>query len=49
MLGVIMNAAAIVVGEKADTLHDGIKLAEKSLDSGAALKKLELLIEASRS
>ena len=42
-------AAAIVVGEKADTLHDGIKLAEKSLDSGAALKKLELLIEASRS
>jgi len=42
-------AAAIVVGEKAENLHDGIKLAEQSIDSGSAMRKLELLIEASRS
>jgi len=42
-------AAAIVVGEKADDISAGLKLAEQSLASGAALKKLELLIEASQS
>ncbi|MFA6713974.1 MAG: anthranilate phosphoribosyltransferase [Victivallaceae bacterium] len=47
---VLMNAAAaIVAGEKADSLEDGIKLAEQSIDSGAAMEKLNLLIEASNS
>lgn len=47
---VVLNAAAaIVVGEKADTLEEGLKIAEQSIDSGAAMKKLNLLIEASRS
>jgi len=41
-------AAAIIVGEKADNMEAGVKLAEQSLDSGAALHKLELLIEASK-
>ncbi|MFA7230855.1 MAG: anthranilate phosphoribosyltransferase [Victivallaceae bacterium] len=45
---VLLNAAAaIVVGEKADTMQDGLKLATQSIDSGAALEKLEKLIEAS--
>ena len=47
---VILNAAAaIVAGEKVDTLEEGIKLAEKSIDSGAALDKMNKLIEASNS
>ncbi|MDD4736198.1 MAG: anthranilate phosphoribosyltransferase [Kiritimatiellae bacterium] len=46
---VLLNAAAaIVVGEKADRLEDGLKLAEESLDSGAALAKLNDLMEATR-
>ena len=40
-------AAAIVAGGKADRLADGIKVAEESIDSGSALKKLELLRKAS--
>jgi anthranilate phosphoribosyltransferase len=45
---VLLNAAAgIVVGEKADTLEDGLKLAAASIDSGAAAEKLRLMIEAS--
>ena len=45
---VLLNAAAaIVAGEKADDLAEGIKLAERSIDSGAALAKLNTLIEES--
>ncbi len=40
-------AAAIVAGCKAETMAEGLKLAEKSIDSGAALDKLEIMIEAS--
>ena len=43
---VLLNAGcALYVTGKADTIADGIKLAEKSIDSGAALRKLEELIE----
>lgn len=46
---VLLNAAAaMVAGEKADRLEDGLKLAVESIDSGAALKKLEQLVEATR-
>ena len=46
---VVINAAAgLVVGEKADNIKEAIKLAEKSIDSGAALNKLNKLIEASQ-
>lgn len=41
-------AAAIIAGCKADTMEEGLKLAAKSIDSGAALEKLEILIEASK-
>ncbi|MBU8901240.1 MAG: anthranilate phosphoribosyltransferase [Victivallales bacterium] len=47
---VILNAAAaIVAGEKVDTLEEAVKLAEESIDSGAALDKMNKLIEASNS
>lgn len=42
-------AAAMIVGEKADNMEEGIRLATESLDSGAAMNKLELLIKASKS
>jgi anthranilate phosphoribosyltransferase len=46
---VLLNAAAaIVAGEKADTLDEGLKLAAQSIDSGAALDKLETLIRESQ-
>jgi len=46
---VLLNAAAaIVVGEKADTIEEGIALATTSIDSGAALEKLEILINESQ-
>lgn len=42
---VLLNAAlAIVAGQKAATIHDGITLAAQSIDSGAAKKKLEQLV-----
>jgi len=42
---VILNAAAaIYLGEKAESIADGIKYAERSIDSGHALEKLENLI-----
>jgi anthranilate phosphoribosyltransferase len=40
-------AAAIVAGEVADRLEDGIELAIGSIDSGRALVKLNDLIDAS--
>ena len=47
---VLLNAAAaIVAGEKADSLEEALRLAEKSLDSGAALDKMNKLVEASKS
>ncbi|MDD3043360.1 MAG: anthranilate phosphoribosyltransferase [Methanosarcinaceae archaeon] len=42
---VILNAAAaIYLGEKASSIAEGIKYAERSIDSGHALEKLENLI-----
>jgi len=47
---VVLNAAAaIVAGEKVDTMEEAVKLAEESIDSGAALEKMNKLIEASNS
>ncbi|HWR39045.1 MAG TPA: anthranilate phosphoribosyltransferase [Patescibacteria group bacterium] len=46
---VLINAAAaLLVGEKAANLEEGIELARRSLDSGAALAKLEALKEFSQ-
>jgi anthranilate phosphoribosyltransferase len=43
---VLVNAGcAIYAADKAKTISEGIKLAEKSIDSKAALRKLELLKE----
>ncbi len=47
---VLLNAAAaIVAGEKADSIEDGMRLAAESIDSGAAFGKLEILIKMTRS
>ncbi|MBW2561846.1 MAG: anthranilate phosphoribosyltransferase, partial [Deltaproteobacteria bacterium] len=47
---VLLNAAlAIVAGEKAKTVQEGIALAKGCIDSGAAIKKLQALIEMSNS
>jgi anthranilate phosphoribosyltransferase len=44
---VLMNAgAAIYLGGGARDLHEGIREAAASIDSGAARKKLDLLVEA---
>jgi len=43
---VVLNAAHIFVAtEKAEDIKEGIKLAEDSIDSGAALNKLNALRE----
>ncbi|WP_456415978.1 anthranilate phosphoribosyltransferase [Methanocaldococcus sp.] len=43
---VVLNSAfALYISEVANDVEEGIKLAEKSIDSGKALKKLEDLIE----
>ena len=39
-------AAALFVGGGSADLHSAARLAEKSIDSGAAMEKLEKLIEA---
>jgi anthranilate phosphoribosyltransferase len=45
---VVLNAAlAIMAAEKVSTLREGIALAEELIDSGAARKKLQALIEVS--
>ena len=42
---ILINAgAAFVAAEKADTIRDGIALAEEAIDSGAAMAKLEGLV-----
>lgn len=47
---VVLNAAlAIMAGEKAKTLGEGIAIAQECIDSGAAIKKLQSLIELSNS
>jgi anthranilate phosphoribosyltransferase len=47
---VIMNAgAALVAGNKASDLKEGICIAEKTIDSGKALGKLDALIKLSQS
>jgi anthranilate phosphoribosyltransferase len=47
---VLINAAlAIVAGEKAQDIKEGIKIAEDCIDSGAAIKKLQALIQMSNS
>ncbi len=47
---VILNAAAaLMIGDKADSLKQGVKLAEEIIDSGLAQNKLNELIEASHS
>ncbi len=46
---VLLNAGiGIFVGGKANTILEGIKLAEEMIDSGAAFEKLQRLIEASK-
>jgi anthranilate phosphoribosyltransferase len=46
---VLMNAsAALVVGGRARDLLDGVALAARSIDSGAALGKLDALVDLSR-
>jgi anthranilate phosphoribosyltransferase len=47
---VLLNAAlAIMAGEKAANVKEGIAIAEECIDSGAAIKKLQALIELSNS
>lgn len=47
---VLLNAAlAIIAGEKAGDIKEGIKVASDCIDSGAAVKKLQALIELSNS
>lgn len=42
---VMLNAAAaLIVGEKAESLEDGLQLAASTLDSGKALEKLDALV-----
>ncbi|MCK4928770.1 MAG: anthranilate phosphoribosyltransferase, partial [Methanosarcinales archaeon] len=43
---VVMNsAAALVVGEKADDLKDGVELAQQTIDNGAGLDKLKSFVK----
>ena len=47
---VLLNAAlAIMAGEMAKTVREGIEIAKECIDSGAAIKKLQALIELSNS
>jgi anthranilate phosphoribosyltransferase len=46
---IVLNAAgAVMIGGKADSFAEGIKLADEIIESGAARRKLEQLITASR-
>ena len=45
---VLLNgAAAVIVGEKAESIEEGLAAAAESIDSGAALQKLETLVHES--
>jgi anthranilate phosphoribosyltransferase len=46
-LVLMTSAAALMLGGKAATLHEGAVMAAKAIDTGAAQSKLELLINAS--
>ena len=47
---VVLNAAlAIIAGEMANTIKEGIEIAQECIDNGAAIKKLQALIELSNS
>ena len=47
---VLLNAAlAIMAGEKAESIREGIAIAEECIDNGAAIKKLQALIELTNS
>jgi len=47
---VLLNAAlAIMAGEKAENIREGIAIAEECIDNGAAIKKLQGLIELTNS
>ena len=47
---VLINAAlALIAGEKAQSIKEGIEIAADCIDSGAAVKKLQALIEISNS
>jgi anthranilate phosphoribosyltransferase len=47
---VLLNAAlAIMAGEKANNIREGIAIAEECIDKGAAIKKLQALIELTNS
>jgi anthranilate phosphoribosyltransferase len=46
---VLMNTAAVLLaGDKVETLRQGVELAQKTIDSGHALNKLEQLIKVSQ-
>ena len=46
---VLLNAAAaIVAGDKARDLNEGVQVAAEVIDSGKALEKLDALVAASR-
>jgi anthranilate phosphoribosyltransferase len=46
---VLMNTAAVLLaGDKVETLRQGIELAQKTIDNGHALNKLEQLVELSQ-
>jgi anthranilate phosphoribosyltransferase len=46
----VMNAAAaLVAGNRASNLNEGARLAEKAIDSGRALEKLDALVRLSQS
>ena len=46
---VVLNAGCgLYIGGKANTIKDGMRLAEESIDSGSAIKKLNKLIEYTR-
>jgi anthranilate phosphoribosyltransferase len=47
---VLLNAAlAIMAGEKAENIREGIAIAEECIDNGTAIKKLQALIELTNS
>ena len=47
---VLINAGmALCIGDIAANINEGVKLAAELIDSGAALKKMEAFVEASRS
>jgi anthranilate phosphoribosyltransferase len=46
---VLLNSgAALVVGDRADTVRQGVEMAAEVVDSGEALRKLDALIELSQ-